>query len=387
MTTARERGSAVVAVIAGGGTAGHVLAGVSIADELTRQRADSTAVHFVGGARGVETRLVPEAGYSLTTLPGRGLQRRLSLANLAALAGLARATVRSFGLLLRLRPAVVVGLGGYASVPCSVAAIVLRIPLLVVEQNAVPGLANRLLARFAKAAATAFESVDLPRAVWTGNPIRSEVLAVRRDADRAIARRALGVHDERRLVAVFGGSLGARSINEAVVEALDEWKQRDDLQIHHVAGPRGFPDVRAATSRFESSALAYDVVEYQQDMASLYTAADLAVSRSGATTVAELTAVGLAAVLIPLPGAPGDHQSANARLLVAAGAAVMIDDGELDGSRLAAEVDRLLDDPARLERMSRAGATMARRDAAASVVELIEKCSRNRAGRSTGTSA
>ena len=387
MIEKRHKGSPVLAVIAGGGTAGHVLAGVSIAEEIFKRSGERVSVHFVGSARGVETRLVPQAGYTLTSLPGRGLQRRLSLANLAALFGLAMATVQSFGVLLRVRPAVVVGLGGYASAPCAAAAIVLRKPLIVVEQNAVPGLANRMLARFARASATAFDSVEMPRAVWTGNPIRSEVLAVRRSADRETAREALGVPENRRLVAVFGGSLGARSVNEAVVEALSTWNQRADLQIRHIAGPRGFPDVLSATSQREAGDLAYQLLEYEDDMASLYAAADLAVSRAGATTVAELAAVGLPAVLIPLPGAPGDHQGANARRLAAAGAAVIIDDRELHGQRLVAEVDRLLENAALLQQMAHAGAALARPDAASAVVDLIEKCARRSAAAAAGVSA
>ena len=374
------------AVIAGGGTAGHVLPGLSIGEQIVDRGTPRRAVHYVGSARGVETRLVVEAGFNLTALGGRGIKRKLALSNLAAAAGLAAAFARSLALLVRLRPAVVVGLGGYASAACGAAAVLLRVPLVIVEQNAVPGLANRLLGRFASGAAVAFEATDLRRATWTGNPVRTEVAAADRVDGRAAARAVLGSDDRRRLVAVFGGSLGARSINEATVGAVATWRDRGDLQVRHIAGRRDYDDLRARRltadrdrDREESSgrALAYDLVAYEDNMAAVYAAADLVVSRSGATTVAELAAAGVPAVLVPLPGSPGDHQTANARRLADAGGAVLVPDSELDPARLVAEVEALLDDPARLEAMAAAARTLARPDAAAAVVDLVERCARS----------
>ena len=364
------------AVIAGGGTAGHVLPGISIGREIVGRGAPRHAVHFVGSARGVETRLVVEAGFGLTTLPGRGLQRKLALSNVAAATGLAQALVQALFVLRRHRPAVVIGLGGYASAACGAAAALLRVPLVITEQNAVPGLANRLLSRFAAGAATAFESTDLPRATWTGNPVRAEVLEADRSAGRAAARAALGVDDQCRLVAVFGGSLGARTINDAVAGALDLWRDRSDLHVRHIAGRRDYEELSRRVSTGPERALAYDLVAYEDDMAAVYAAADLMVSRAGATTVAELAAVGVPAVLVPLPGAPGDHQTANARRLVAAGGAIMVRDDEADSSRLVAEVDALLEDPGRLDTMAGAAGSVARPDAASAVVDLVESCAR-----------
>ena len=190
--------------------------------------------------------------------------------------------------------------------------------------------------------------------------------------------------DDRRLVAVFGGSLGARSINDATVEAAEVWRDRGDLQVRHIAGRRDYDDLRARRlaadrDREESSgrALAYDLVAYEDNMAAVYAAADLVVSRSGATTVAELAAAGVPAVLVPLPGAPGDHQTANARRLADAGGAVLVPDGELDPARLVAEVEALLEDPSRLEAMAAAARTLARPDAASAVVDLVERCARS----------
>lgn len=371
---ASDRPGRVWAVIAGGGTAGHVLPGISIAQHVVDRGAPSEAVHFVGSSRGVETRLVVEAGFGLTALPGRGLQRRLALSNVAAAIGLLRAFVQALVVLRRCRPAVVLGLGGYASAACGAAAALLRVPLVITEQNAVPGLANRLLGRFAAGAATAFEATDLPGATWTGNPVRTEVLAADRDSGRAASRAALGVGAERRLVAVFGGSLGARRINEAVVGAVERWQARSDLHIRHIAGRRDYEDLSHRVEPDPQRPLNYDLVEYEENMAAVYAAADLVVSRAGATTVAELAAVGVPAVLVPLPGAPGDHQTANARRLAAAGGAVIVDDAELDPARLAAEVDALLEDPDRLSSMAGAAAVLARPDAAGAVVDLVEQC-------------
>ncbi len=368
------------ALIAGGGTAGHVLPGVSIGSEIVRRGAPRQAVHFVGSARGVETRLVRQAGFSLTTLPGRGLQRRLApssvAANVMAAAELARAFVQALFVLRRRKPAVVVGLGGYASAACGAAALLLRVPLVITEQNAVPGLANRVLGRFAAGAATAFESTDLPRATWTGNPLRTEVLEVDRETGRPAARAALGVDPGRRLVAVSGGSLGARTINDAVTGALDLWRERCDLHVRHIAGRRYHEDLAPRASADPERALSYDLVAYEDDMAAVYAAADLVVSRAGATTVAELAAAGVPAVLVPLPTAPGDHQTANARMLEAAGGAVLVHDEDLDPARLAAEVDALLDDSGLLESMGGAARSLARPDAARAVVDLMESCAR-----------
>ncbi len=359
------------AVIAGGGTAGHVLPGLAIAEELVRRGVPRAAVHYVGSARGIEQRLVPEAGFSLTVLPGRGIQRRFTLENLGSAAGLVSALFTSIRLLRRVRPSVVIGLGGYASVPCAVAAGVLRIPLVVAEQNAVPGAANRLVARFARACAVSFPSTDLPRSTVTGNPVRSEVLAVDRVAQRLRARDALGVSGDRDLLVVFGGSLGARRINEALFEALPGWSGREDLAIRHVAGTRDYEDLESRLPIGTDDALAFHLVRYEDDMASVYAAADLVLCRAGASSVAELAATGVPSILVPLPEAPGDHQTANARVLAGAGAAVMVPDAELDGTRLSAEVNSLLGDRRRLAAMASAAIGSARRDAAESVVDLV----------------
>jgi len=275
----------------------------------------------------------------------------------------------------RRRPAVVVALGGYASAPGAAAAIACGVPLVLCEQNAVPGAANRLFGRFARAAAVSFPGTDLARATVTGNPVRAEVLAVDRTRDRDEARRALGLPADRRVVVSFGGSLGSRRINQAILAALDLWAARADLAVRHVVGRRDWATISEAAPSLPAGGLVYQPVEYEERMDLLLAAADLAVCRAGGS-VAELTTVGVPAILVPLPGAPGDHQTANARYLVGAGAAVMVPDAELDGPRLAAEVNALVDDGARLEAMAAAAAGVAHRHAADAVAALVTEHAR-----------
>ena len=365
------------AIVAGGGTAGHVLPGLSVARALVEAGHGPETIHWVGSAAGIEGRLVPEAGFGITLLPGRGIERRLSLSSAAAVVGLSRAVARAVRVVAGRRPSVVVALGGYASVPCAMAAACLGVPVVVCEQNAVPGAANRLAARFAKAAAVSFPGTALPRAELTGNPVRPEVLDVDRSRDRDDARRTLGVPPGRHMVAVFGGSLGARRINTATFAAATWWAERDDLAVRHIVGRRDWPMVGESAPAVSEAGLAYEAVEYEDRMDLVLAAADLAVCRAGATSVAELAVVGLPAVLVPLPGAPGDHQTANARHQADAGAAVLVPDSELDGARLVAEVDSLLADPARLAAMAAAAAGTARRDAAQRVAALVEQHARH----------
>lgn len=360
------------AAIAGGGTAGHVSPGLAIAEEIVRRGVARTDVLWIGSSRGLECRLVPEAGFPLRALPGRGIQRRLTLANLAAAGGLIVAIVRTVVGFARRRPDVLVALGGYAAVPGVVAAAVWRVPIVLTEQNAVPSVANRLAARFAAASATPFPGSDLPNATWTGNPVRAAIVAVDRAAQRADARSRLRVEGDRRVLVVMGGSLGARRINHALFDALPDWRDRRDLHIHHIAGVRDHDELAARIPVRDDDALAYRLVRYEDDMASVYAAADLVLCRAGASSVAELAVVGLPSILVPLPGAPGDHQTANARRLVELDAAVLIADADLDGARLRAEADALLADEERRVAMGAAAATIGRPDAPAQIVDLVE---------------
>ncbi len=359
------------AVITGGGTGGHVLPALAIADALEARGHDRSSLHYVGAARGIEARLVPPTGLAMTLLPGRGIQRRLTPANLGAAWGLVVAFLRAVGLLGRLRPRVVVAVGGYASVAVALAAVLRRIPVVVAEQNTAPGAANRLVARFAKASAVSFEGTPLPRAVVTGNPVRPEIAALGDGTARAGARRRLGIGDDRQLVLVAGGSLGALRINRAVLAALPSWRDRSDLAVRHAVGRRDWEAIRADVPA-DHGTVAYVPLEYEDDMPTALAAADLAVCRSGSGTCFELAAAGLPSILVPSPYVTADQQTGNARRLEAAGAAVVVPDAELDGDRLVEEVDALLGDAGRRLRMAAAARAWARPDAADAIAALAE---------------
>ncbi len=367
VTVAPRRGGVV---IAGGGTAGHVLPGLAVAHALVDRSVvpGPEFVHLVGSRRGIETSLVPEAGFGLTVLPGRGIQRRLTPANLVAMSGLVAALLRALFLLIRIRPSVVLATGGYASIPCGLAAALLRIPLLVAEQNAVAGEANRLLGRFAVAAVVAFPDTGLKREVLAGNPVRRTVRDLSATDSRQSERDRMGL-DATPLLVAFGGSLGARRINAAVVDMIGGWAG-GNMVVHHVIGRRDWP-AHVASPPAVAHQVDYRPVEYESDLPALLAAADLVVCRAGATTVAELTVIGRPAVLVPLPGAPRDHQRLNAESLVAAGAAVLVTDADLDGTRLTVEVRSLLDDPGTLEEMGERSRTAGRADAADLVADLV----------------
>ena len=372
-----DEAAPLYAVIAGGGTAGHLLPGVAVANALVARGHDPASLLFVGSERGVERTVVPAAGFPLVLLPGRGIARRASLDNLGAVVGLLRAVWQALGLVRRRRPSVVVALGGYASVACVVAAVVWRVPLVVTEQNAVPGLANRLAARVARASAVPFAGVPLPRAVVTGNPVRAEIAALAGGdpAVRAGARAAMAVPEGRTLVAVFSGSLGARRVTEAVAGLVQRWCGRD-LVVHHVTGTRDHEAVLAEVGALEGCTLDYRCVAYDEEITRLLAAADVAVCRAGGSTVAELAVAGLPAVLVPLPTAPGDHQRANADALAGPGGAVLLDDADCTTDRLAEVLGGLVDDPARLSAMRQALAGVARPDAADRVASLVEEHAR-----------
>ncbi|MBS1264230.1 MAG: UDP-N-acetylglucosamine--N-acetylmuramyl-(pentapeptide) pyrophosphoryl-undecaprenol N-acetylglucosamine transferase [Acidimicrobiaceae bacterium] len=357
-------------MIAGGGTAGHVLPGLAVAHALVERSVvpGPEFVHVVGSRRGIETSLVPEAGFGLTVLPGRGIQRRLTPANLLAVSGLVAALLRALYLLVRHRPSVVLATGGYASIPCGLAAALLRVPLLVAEQNAVAGEANRLLGRFAVAAVVAFPGTGLRREVLTGNPVRHTVRDLSAADSRQTQRERMGLGPTPLLLA-FGGSLGARRINGAVVEMVEGWAG-GDIAVHHVIGRRDW-HAHVANLPAPARQVDYRPVVYEKNLPELLAAADLVICRAGATTVAELTVIGRPAVLVPLPGAPRDHQRLNAESLVAAGAAVLVTDADLDGTRLAVEVQSLLDDPDTLDEMGERSRTAGRADAADLVADLV----------------
>jgi UDP-N-acetylglucosamine--N-acetylmuramyl-(pentapeptide) pyrophosphoryl-undecaprenol N-acetylglucosamine transferase len=359
------------ALISGGGTGGHVFPALALAEELLARGHARDRLHFVGAQRGLEATAVPAAGFTIDLLPGRGLQRSLAPRHVAQNLRTGWDTLVAVGraarLVRRLRPRVVVGVGGYASLPALLAARLVGIPTVVHEADAHPGLANRIAVRLGARPAVSLPGTALRGAVVTGNPIRPAIAAVTR---APVAPP---------LVAVVGGSLGARSVNHAVLDLYDRWRGRSDVTIHHVAGARDYEECRTRLDalRHPGDALRYRLVPFEEHMEVIYTEATLVVSRAGGMT-AELTAVGMPSVLVPLPGAPGDHQTANADALAAAGAAVVVPDAALDAARLDTELGALLGDPARLQAMSTAARTLGRPDATARFADLVEEVAGDR---------
>jgi undecaprenyldiphospho-muramoylpentapeptide beta-N-acetylglucosaminyltransferase len=354
------------ALISGGGTGGHVFPALALAEELVARGHARDDVRFVGAQRGLEATAVPAAGFAIDLLPGRGLARTLTprnvVRNLRTVWDTVVAVVRAFGVVRRTRPRVVVGVGGYASLPALVAAKALRVPTVIHEADAHPGLANRIAVRLGARPAVSLPGTALAGAVVTGNPIRPAIAAVQR------------APVDPPLIAVVGGSLGAGSLNRAVLGLYDRWRHRSDVTIHHVSGTRDYEECVAALEgvRAEGDALGYRLVPFEEHMETIYTDAAIMVARAGGMT-AELTAVGIPSVLVPLPGAPGDHQTRNADALVAAGAAVMIADAALDPARLDAELTVLLADPARRRAMADAARGLGRPDATARFADLVEE--------------
>ncbi|HEX8188448.1 MAG TPA: undecaprenyldiphospho-muramoylpentapeptide beta-N-acetylglucosaminyltransferase [Pyrinomonadaceae bacterium] len=350
-------------LIAAGGTGGHIYPGIAVAKEAVRRHPQST-VRFVGTAKGLENRLVPQAGFELSLIESAGLVNMGLAARLRGLAVLPKSFLGARRVVREFRPDIVVGAGGYVSGPVLLTAALMRVPTLVMESNAVPGFTNRRLARFVDAAAVSFEAA-LPyfggKGVVIGNPVRREFFEVP----------AKGRDPANFSLLVFGGSQGARAVNEAVVAALPHLAaRRGVLRVTHQTGKLDFEKVRAG---YEAAgwAGAADVREYIDDMVSAFGGADLIVSRAGATTSFELMAAGKAALMVPLPGQL--EQRRNAEVMREAGAARMILQSELSGERLAREISELVENPDRVTRMEEAARKLARGDAAQAAVDLMEK--------------
>jgi UDP-N-acetylglucosamine--N-acetylmuramyl-(pentapeptide) pyrophosphoryl-undecaprenol N-acetylglucosamine transferase len=379
------------ALVAGGGTGGHLVPALAVARALSEGQGPD-AVELVGARRGLDAQLLAGEAMPVTLLPGRGIARRIDagsmLANVGAVAGLVVAFVAAMVVVLRRRPSVVVAMGGYACVPTALAAAVLGTPVVLVNVDAVPGAANRVVGRFARAAAVAFEGTALPRAVVTGAPVRRVIVdsAHPDAAARAAARDALGLPPDRLVVAAVGGSLGSKRVNEAVIGLAELWAARRDVAIYHVVGRRDWPWASSAAARLAPGAdhdgLYYAQVPYEERMALFYQAADIVVSRSGANTVAELAVVGVPSILVPLPGAPGDHQRANAEVLERVDGAVIVADPECTGARLAEVIDALASEAGRLGAMGVAAGGLGRPDAVAAVAALARSHARTRQRRS-----
>jgi UDP-N-acetylglucosamine--N-acetylmuramyl-(pentapeptide) pyrophosphoryl-undecaprenol N-acetylglucosamine transferase len=359
------------AVITGGGTAGHVLPALAIAEELEERGHPAESLHYVGARRGIETRLVPDTPYPHTFLDVVGLQRRAVRANVSFLPRLARAARTARRLLGELRPRVVVSVGGYASLPAVLAARRRRIPVVVVSFDRVPGRASALAARFAAASAVTFEGSSLRRAVVTGAPVRRAIREVDRVTGQAAARAALGLPADRFVLAVTGGSQGSGALNDAVVAYAADHDGDTALAIYHVAGQRFVAAV--SDELVNPSRLVHRLIGYEPRMDLVYTAADLLIGRGGASTVAEVAVTGTPSILVPWSGAAEDHQTANVRWLAEHGAAVHLAEDDLSGG-LGRAIDALRDQPDRLADLARnalAAGAVHRRGELGALIERI----------------
>ena len=341
-------------LIMAGGTGGHIFPGLAVADVL---RAQGVPVAWLGARGGMEAQVVPAHGLVLHEVPVAGLRGKGWQARLGAPLMLARALIASLGVLRTVRPRSVLSMGGYVAGPGGIAARLTGTPLLVHEQNSVAGYTNRKLAGFARRVLTGFGDA-LPNGVWVGNPVRASIAALPAPAERMAGRAGAP-----RLL-VLGGSLGARALNLTVPRALAALPADQRPHVLHQCGKRGVDEARQA---YAEAGVAADVVPFIEDMAAAYGEADLAICRAGALTLAELTAAGLGAVLVPFPHAVDDHQTRNAEALVAAGAAHLIKESELDAQHLAQRLSALLADRPGLLAMASAARALARPDAAQAI--------------------
>ena len=347
-------------LIAAGGTGGHIYPGIAVAKEVMR-RDPNSEILFVGTSRGLETKIVPENGFQLSLINSAGLKNVGALGKLKGLAVLPKSFLEAREMLREFTPDVVVGAGGYVSGPVLLMASFMRIPTLVMDSNALPGFTNRRLAMFVDKAALTFEEA-MPyfgkKGIVTGNPVRKEFFEIG----------AKEPSDALRLL-VFGGSQGARAINNAMIEALPKLASQR-VAITHQTGDAEFQKIRDVYNA--AGIPEADVRPYISDMVTQFAKSDLIICRAGATTCAELAAAGRASIMVPLPTAADDHQRKNAEAMANAGAARMILQADLSGDRLAKEIAELVESPGTIADMERSAKKLARADAAEATVDLIE---------------
>ena len=350
-------------LFAAGGTGGHIFPAIAVAKELLRRDA-ATEILFVGTARGLETKIVPDNGFQLSLIDSSGLKNVGFIGKIKGLTVLPKSFLEARSLIRQFRPHVVVGAGGYVSGPVLMMAAIMGVPTLVMDSNALPGFTNRQLARFIDKAALTFEE-SLPyfgkKGVVIGNPVRQEFFEIEPK------RREDLTH-----VLIFGGSQGARAINNAVADSLTELDDlAGKLTFTHQTGEGDFEKIRELYKRsaFENS----DVRPFISNMVEEFAKADIVICRAGATTCAELAAAGKAAIMIPLPTAADDHQRKNAEAMERAGGAKMLLQRDLSGARIAEELREFVANPERITEMETAAKTVGRSDAAERAADLIDE--------------
>jgi UDP-N-acetylglucosamine--N-acetylmuramyl-(pentapeptide) pyrophosphoryl-undecaprenol N-acetylglucosamine transferase len=348
-------------IIAGGGTGGHVIPALAIAQQLKKNF--GAEVLFIGTARGIETRLVPQAGYPLELIQVGALKNVSLMTRIKTMFDLPRAIAASSRMLSKFDPEVVIGVGGYASGPAMVAAIRRGLPTLAFEPNVVPGFANRMIARWVSGAAVHFEETCryFPRCKVTGVPVREAFFNI--PATSSVKTGSAPT------LLVFGGSQGARAINQAMIESLAGLQAKiPRIHVIHQTGQRDYDRVLAA---YQQSGISGEVHKFIEDMPGTFGRADLLVCRSGASSVAEIAAAGKPAIFVPFPAAADDHQNVNARALERAGAAVVVEESNLGAAYLVETIAVLIGDRSRLQSMSAAARTLAHPKAVEEIAEMV----------------
>lgn len=355
-------------VIAGGGTGGHVYPGIAVAEEIKKRDA-STEILFVGTTHGIEATLIPREGYTIRFLRAEGVVGKSLFLKLSGGAKTIISIYESYKLLRDFRPQAIIGVGGYASFSTVFTGWLMSIPTVIMEQNSVPGLANTLLGKVADAVCVTYhESITffpIHKTFITGNPVRMNMLL----ADREAACELFGLNKDKFTVLVFGGSAGARTINNALCDAFNHMAGvREDMQFLHQTGKNDFEMVREAYRKMGFNGT---VTAFIHQMPEAYAAADIVIARAGATTLAELTAIGKPAILVPYPYAAGDHQKMNAQKLSELGAARMIPDRELTGELLAKNIKGLYEDKNAMLEMLKVSKSLGKPEAAQRVVDVV----------------
>lgn len=358
-------------VLTGGGTGGHIYPALAVGKQAL-QDIPGTSLLYIGTTKGLESKIVPAANIPFEAVEITGFKRKLSLDNVKTVLRFVKATSRSKELLRRFKPDVVVGTGGYVCGPVVYAAAKLGIPTLIHEQNVIPGLTNQFLSRYAKTVAVSFEDSVSHFAgrhvLFTGNPCATQVL----QADRAAGYASLGIRPGEPIVLIFGGSRGAKALNEAVLAMLPGLGTLPDVRFVFVTGESYYETIQ---EQLQSRGLPSNlqVLPYLHNMAQVLAASSLVVSRSGASTLAELTALGIPSILIPSPNVTNNHQEHNARSLAVAGAAEMVLEKELSGERLLNDIRAIITSRQRLDAMKQAALTLGKPESGSLIISELHR--------------
>jgi UDP-N-acetylglucosamine--N-acetylmuramyl-(pentapeptide) pyrophosphoryl-undecaprenol N-acetylglucosamine transferase len=360
------------AVVSGGGTAGHVLPALAVAEALVARGHSADEILYAGCQRGMETRLLPSTPFPHVFYDVVGFQRSLSRRNLVFIPKMIRATRQAVKKFRQDRPAVVVSVGGYASMPSVFAARRLKIPVVVVSYDRTPGRASQLSAKRAVACAVAFENSPLPRAEVTGAPVRQAIFEVDRTAGRAAARERLGVGPDRFLVAVMGGSQGSGVLNDVIAKYLADHVNDSGLAVRQAAGERFIGTIdHVGSGDADATGVQHQLIGYEEDMPSVYAAADLLIGRGGASTVHEVAVTGTPAILVPWANAADDHQTDNVGWLTDSDAAVLLPESDL--GTLGGEIERLRSDGVARQQLSDAASARGEVHRSGALAALIER--------------